>query len=256
LKIQLLSDVHCETRQYWVFNQSMISKEAELVIIPGDFHYLHYSLDIIHRALYDHQQCLYVPGNHEYYHLTMTDAHRKLNKQLQSKSYPVHVLNNKSIKIQGVLFMGSTLWTDYDLFNNYNLAVMTANLYMNDFRVIHSKKNVKWSTTLAHAAHIKSLTWLGKELSKKAHKKVVITHHGPSVLSSPEKYRTQILSASFASNLEEFMLQYQPDFWFHGHTHNQTSFTINNTKIMVNAMGYPGEYTGYIPHYLIDLENS
>jgi hypothetical protein len=40
-------------------------------------------------------------------------------------------------------------------------------------------------------------------------KNIVITHHAPSIKSVPEKYKNISVTAAYASNLENFILEHQ-----------------------------------------------
>ena len=42
--------------------------------------------------------------------------------------------------------------------------------------------------------------------------------------------------------------------WIHGHTHNVFDYTAGGTRIVCNPRGYPGEDTGFIPDFVVDVE--
>jgi hypothetical protein len=68
----------------------------------------------------------------------------------------------------------------------------------------------------------------------------VITHHAPSPQSTPTQYQSDLLSAAFSSNLEEFIKKYTDriDIWAHGHTHHNVNYQIADTRIISNQRGY------------------
>src|SRR3546814_10773716 len=41
------------------------------------------------------------------------------------------------------------------------------------------------------------------------------THHAPSMLSIPTEHKEHLLSAAYASDLEQFIITHQPDLWVH-----------------------------------------
>jgi Icc-related predicted phosphoesterase len=87
-----------------------------------------------------------------------------------------------------------------------------------------------------------SLAWLKAALAESdPAKTVVITHHAPSDRSIPPQYTTDILSAAYASNLEDFIRTAGPNLWFHGHTHHSWDYTIGSTRVCCNPRGYPDE---------------
>ena len=69
---------------------------------------------------------------------------------------------------------------------------------------------------------------------------VVITHHAPSKQSIEARQRESVLSAAYASNLDEFIETYQPDLWVHGHMHNSSDYKHGKTRVMCNPRGYEG----------------
>ena len=86
--------------------------------------------------------------------------------------------------------------------------------------------------------HQQSREWLANELAVPfAGKTVVITHHGIGWGSVAPKYREDILSAGFASDMTE--LVEQADLWIHGHTHHSHDFGVGKCRVVVNPRGYP-----------------
>jgi Icc-related predicted phosphoesterase len=67
---------------------------------------------------------------------------------------------------------------------------------------------------------------------------IVVTHHAPSIKSNVDQYRSDRLSAAFASNMEDFILEHQPRLWIHGHTHESFDYQIGKTRVVCNPRGY------------------
>lgn len=67
-------------------------------------------------------------------------------------------------------------------------------------------------------------------------KTVVITHHLPSMLSVADKYKEDLLSSCFASNLDDLLGS--ANIWIHGHTHESFDYEINGTRVICNPRGY------------------
>jgi hypothetical protein len=59
--------------------------------------------------------------------------------------------------------------------------------------------------------------------------------------SLPERYQADLLSCAYASNLEAFILEYQPPLWVHGHIHQSNDYYIGSTRILANPRAYPDE---------------
>lgn len=67
---------------------------------------------------------------------------------------------------------------------------------------------------------------------------VVVTHHAPSIHSIVDRYKSNPVSAAFASNLDELILEYQPRIWIHGHTHESFDYRIGKARVVCNPRGY------------------
>lgn len=83
---------------------------------------------------------------------------------------------------------------------------------------------------------------------------IVITHHAPSILSVPDIYKDDPVTAAYASNLEDFILEHQPKYWIHGHIHTPCSYHIGKTEIICNPHGYINEQDeGFNPEFIIEI---
>ena len=236
MKLQVLSDLHLEFQPFHI-----PTTDADVVILAGDISVRDRGLTWAIQNIPD-KPVLYILGNHEYY----GSAHPKLIGKLkaQAEGTNVHILENDAIDINGYRFLGCTLWTDFALFGEPRLAGIEATQSMNDFRKIRRSPGYSRLRSIdAAVLHRQSLTWLRQALTAHdASKTVVITHHAPSDRSIPPQYTTDILSAAYASSLEDFILQTQPKLWLHGHTHHSWNYHIEATQVLCNPRGYPGEF--------------
>lgn len=115
----------------------------------------------------------------------------------------------------GVVILGATLWTDFNLLGDQTLARLVAQDGMNDFKKIRTTpKYSKFRPLDALHIHSKEKAWLEKELQATAGKKIVIiTHHLPSLRSVPERYKKDPISAAYASHLDEFVVSSSAVLW-------------------------------------------
>lgn len=176
---------------------------------------------------------LFVPGNHEFegkeYHQTL--------QQLQDifQHFPnVTLLHNKAITIQNVKFIGSTLWTNFDLHNTQQESMAWADLTLGDF------KRVRFGDTLLNAKQTTKLfdeayRYLQFEI-KQPHNgpRIVLSHFAPHAKSVHPKYQNTD-SSYFASDLSEFAGLV--DIWIHGHTHTSFNYTDQDTLYLCNPRG-------------------
>ena len=137
--------------------------------------------------------------------------------------------------------MGVLLWTDFELFGDARLSGYECQQIMTDYKKIRRTPGFAKLRSIDTAIiHSQSIKWLGKSLSKhQGQTNVVVTHHAPSIQSVQKKYQNDIATAAYASNLENFILENKPDFWFHGHMHSSSDYKIGGCRILCNPRGYP-----------------
>jgi Icc-related predicted phosphoesterase len=235
MKLYILSDVHLEFEKF-----DPPEVDTDVVILAGDIHVkdkgLHWALE-----KFTEIPVIYVLGNHEYYGAALPNILEKLKKQALETN--VHVLENESVKIGGVTFLCCTLWTDFSLFGDFRVAGLKATQFMADYRQIRLSPTYKRLRPVdTMRIHERSMFWLKEEIQKnRSEKLVIVTHHAPSMLSVPEQYRDDILSAAFASNLDELVADSGAELWVHGHMHIRKDYMIGNTRVICNPKGYPDE---------------
>jgi predicted phosphohydrolase len=246
MKLHLLSDLHLEFAEF-----DVPKTDAEVVIIAGDLHVgergLSWALEN-----FNNQEVIYVIGNHEYYRGTIPKLTDKLRRD--AKGTNIHILEDEEIILGDVVFLGCTLWSDFQLLNNLDIAVIAAQQMMNDFRLIRlSPKYGKIQPSDTAIWHRKSRKWLAEKIKKrkKDKKKIVVsTHHAPSILSVPARFKKDPLSAAFASEMSDFLTEMKVDLWVHGHIHDSSDYHIGTTRVICNPRGYPNEQD---PNFLADM---
>jgi len=70
---------------------------------------------------------------------------------------------------------------------------------------------------------------------------VVVTHHAPHPGSLHARYKADLLSPAFISDLTAVIESGRPDLWVHGHTHHTFDYTVGPTRIVCNSRGYGEE---------------
>lgn len=127
---------------------------------------------------------------------------------------------------------------------------------MNDYQFIRRDPSYSRLRSIdTHVMHNESIKWLEKNLSESKSKvNIVVTHHAPSIQSIPEKYRNDLVSAAYTSNLEDFILRIQPNLWIHGHIHEAFDYYIGPTRVICNPKGYPGENAdGFKDNLIVEI---
>ena len=150
----------------------------------------------------------------------------------------MHLLVNDCVVLDGVRFVGSTLWTDYALDasrtspaardSDIAWAMRNAEGLLQDHQQIarDDESWVRWSPADARAAHITARRRTSRSVLEVPHDgpTVVVTHHAPSPLSIAPRFLGSPLNPAFASDLTAMIMRYRPDVWVHGHVHHSTGY--------------------------------
>ena len=160
-------------------------------------------------------------------------------------------VDEKEVKeIDGWTFIGGTLWTDMNNFDQLTLYHMKS--MMNDYRqitMLNEAKSVYHRLVPEHTTteHVKTKELFKFYLEENRRREtplpvVVLTHHAPSRLSTHPHYANDtIMNGGYSSDLSEFILDHpQIKLWTHGHTHHEFDYTIGSTRIVCNPRGYLG----------------
>lgn len=236
MQVQILSDLHLEFG-----NRAALSfDKADIVILAGDTHLGTKGIEWVKKYI-PNKTVLYLLGNHEYYKGSYPKTLKKIQEAVQDSS--IQVLENSFVDIGNVRFHGCTLWTDFSILGDPMQYGMICQSKMNDYKYI--KRDPSYSKIRSvdvYGIHQRSKAWLKESLTQSVGlKNIVITHHAPSLQSIPEANRKDPVTAAYASDLEDLILEYQPLYWIHGHIHTPTRYCIGKTEIICNPHGYPDD---------------
>lgn len=130
MKIQVLSDLHTESGAY-----GMTKTDADVVVLAGDI--AEGDDAIIWAGQATGKPVVMVLGNHEFYGQKGMDFVDKLREK--TEQYPnLHLLHNDEVVIDGVRFLGATLWADFELLGERRLATAWAQEIMTDYSAIRT----------------------------------------------------------------------------------------------------------------------
>lgn len=128
LRVRYMSDLHLELSDY-----RPPELHADVVLLAGDIHTGTNGLEWAART-FPNTTVLYLPGNHEYYEQDLLSLYPEL--EATAARLGIHFLDNKEVVIGNVRFLGSSLWTDFDLKGAREYAMQAATDGMNDYRQI------------------------------------------------------------------------------------------------------------------------
>jgi predicted phosphodiesterase len=260
VKITFCSDLHLELGDFSLIE----SPDADVLILAGDIfvatellfltdnsHQISsWALDRVYRYfnfitkccnLYQH--VIFVIGNHEHYHGEFNKT-ESIIKSAFKDFHNLYFLEKNSITINDVLFVGGTLWTDFN--KNHLESIETAHEIMNDYQNILFQDEIgirNFEPEDGINAHIETLGFIEDFVKHNQQKDiVVVTHHAPSKNSIHPRFSADnLLNYAYQSDLDSFIMNNPKiKFWIHGHTHKKQDYKIGNTRILCNPRGYLG----------------
>jgi len=236
MRIQVLSDLHLEACEGFGATTDekipALAPSCDVLVLAGDIHRGYAGmpsfcdLDI---------PVVYVAGNHEFYN---HHINRMSVDLVRCASYlGIDYLDASEVIIDGVRFLGTTLWTDFALYpgrERESLDAARNSIY--DFSTIRTPSGflTPEQTVIMHRI---AREWLGEQLSKPFDgPTVVVTHHAPSARSNDRKFDCSPLTPAFCSDLDE--LAGKATVWIHGHCHNSSDYNWHGTRVVANPRGY------------------
>ncbi|MBA3477254.1 MAG: metallophosphoesterase [Lautropia sp.] len=251
MRVALLSDLHLE---FEPFTPPEELRLADLVILAGD---IHNGVEALHwaRRSFPAQPIVQIAGNHEFFGACWQTLLAELRQV--ARSLDIAFLENDSVVIGGVQFLGATLWTDFELLS---AAGRPVRLNADDAKALMQRRMIDYSLIRwqpggrpeervfrpddSVGLHLRSRDWLTRELAQPYDgPRVVITHHLPSWRSVAPAFARAPSNAAFASDLDEL---FGPvELWVHGHTHNSFNYLAGTTRVLANPRGYPMEEGGF-----------
>ncbi|MDX9694320.1 MAG: metallophosphoesterase [Bacteroidales bacterium] len=235
MKIQYCSDLHLEFRENKEYlKTNPLKPTGEILVLAGDivpFGAMERHGDFFDYLSKNFKYTYWVPGNHEYYYYDITQKSGFINDKIRKN---VFLVNNTSVIHEDLKLIFTTLWTKITDENQF-----TIQRRMSDFHVINYKGE-SFKPFHYNQLHEESINFLRQELHVSDNKKIiVVTHHVPTFFSYPEIYRGDELNEGFGVELYDLIEKSNLDYWIFGHHHNNIKeFTIGNTKLLTNQLGY------------------
>lgn len=249
MKLGLVSDLHFEHS-----NCDLSAEAVDVIIAAGDVLAGEYStssvtgVDWLLRKFPDPAiPVVYVPGNHEFENQTLPGTVDKLRRAAAGTH--VHVLYNEAWVHEGVRFLGTTLWTDFDLFGEASrpMAMDAVKTMIYDFSCIlredrRPNENPFVSPGRIRQEHEQAVAWLEFQLRRHRHPDgptVVVTHHAPSARSVAPVFAKNLTSAYYASRLDDLVAE--ANLWCHGHMHMSFDYRVGDEsglgRVVCNPRG-------------------
>ena len=240
MKLAICSDIHLEFGPLSVDN----TEGADVLILAGDIaqaiRFEEY-LEFFNECTEKFKDIVYIMGNHEHYNGDIALSYDIIKDELEHLPN-IHFLERESLVLNDHVFIGQTLWTDFNGEDEYCMGYIERRL--NDYRVIrNSNENRTLIAKDTLALHKQSIATLLETLEKYTDKKVIVVgHHAPSHKSVKPRYEADNnLNGGYRTNLEWIMEKYRNiKVWVHGHTHHEFDYMVGDTRVLCNPRGYVG----------------
>lgn len=242
MKLRIASDLHfeCYPGRGAAVSADLVKEPFDTLVIAGDLCSGDYLIPSLRHLLdaADGRPIVYVAGNHEFYKSNRPTVLNVI--RMIAQEYPnLHFLENEAKVINGVRFVGSTLWYRLDDLKREDLG-------FSDFYYIQHLAN-----------------WLPQEAqdcAKMLHTQVqkgdvVVTHHLPHPSCIHPKYRWSPSNRYFLHDVSPVVEYGGARLWIHGHTHSSVDLTVGETRVVCNPLGYVPEWVASEPnvHFKYDF---
>jgi len=256
VKIRLWSDLHLEFSNHkWdhIWTPAPEDKETTL-ILAGDIDVGTCAQEWMNVLSDSFRTVIRICGNHEFYDNDYDKVIRDWRDFEQSGPSNFHFLHNDWRIIDGVRFLGGTMWTSFD--DGDPIAMGYAHRVMNDYR--NTKQNGKLITPdFILSQHELFIDFLLRKFDEPFEgDTVVVTHHSPGNALKRKGHRGDRSDTAYFADLEHMIGHHnKAKLWVHGHTHRNWDYMINETRVVCNPYGYHGKSTngGFDKDLIIDL---
>ncbi len=274
MKIQLLSDLHLEVDPHF---RPVVAPSADVLVLAGD---IGAGFDTPMAAHGQADWCLtrfspalrhwpvpvlYIPGNHEYDGQDFDECREGLRERVEALG--MIWLEQSSVILHGVRFLGTTLWSDFDCFGDrpshlpgsmtYNLRMREkcfrpANYYLE--KAATQREGRLFDAAAMREESLRCQAWLRAALMiPHAGRTVVVTHFAPSLRSHDPRFGLTPGTAGFCNALDDLVPE--ADLWLHGHLHCASDYQIGRCRVRANPLGYAeqGEQKGFDACCVIEI---
>ena len=241
-KLRLFSDLHLEFANHdpsHIWTKKDTDKE-QILILAGDIDLGDNGQWWMDKLSDSFKYVIRILGNHEGYQNDYYKVIEAWKAYELSGPKNFHFLHNDQRIIEGVRYLGGTMWTD---FNDGDInAVLSARVILSDYRDIRVGFDYM-TPEFATREHDKFMDFLLKKFEERYDgKTVVITHHSPGNAIKRSRNTGYELDHAYYANLEKLIGDYNVvDLWCHGHLHTSEDYLINETRVVCNPYGYHSE---------------
>jgi predicted phosphodiesterase len=256
VRLHILSDLHLEKAPLDLAAvDGDAASDADVVILAGD-------TDVGTRGIEwarrwgGGRPVLYVAGNHEFYGGSLPGVIDDLREAADGSG--IRVLENDEIILDGVRFLGCTLWSDFEFDgpDRRDASMRLSERVVNDYsHITYGPEQRTLHPTDTRTLHMQSRAWLADRLSEPFQgTTIVVTHHQPVILGKPDNTVLRSLAGAFVSDVSELMGGDRTKLWIYGHTHRAADLDVDGTRVLSNPRGYPDQPVAeFNPGLVVDI---
>lgn len=270
-KIWVITDLHLrqeDARDLWVPGSI---PDADVCVIAGDIcDRFHLAMHWAGHTIGKQMKVVTTLGNHEFFGTSLPRGRREARRL--ASALGITLLDDSEAVIDGIRFVGGTLWTDFWLpikgnFANHDPAdvrkhaMHVSKREFADFAEIYANE-VGGNGEIARLVvandlvkeHERTRAFLEVALAKPHDgATVVVTHHAPHPGSVHADYAGDPTTAGYVSDLTDLIEKGKPDLWIHGHTHTSFDYRVGSTRVICNPRGYSRERPGFKWNLVIEV---
>lgn len=241
-----MSDLHFEFNVAVPGWMPPLPEQSDVLVLAGDISSgEHIVRDVMKIAsALPETHIVFVAGNHEFYRENIDDKLEEL-KRIFADNSNIHFLENAAVEINGIHFLGCTLWSGFDTVPEYTVeqSMVTASQCINDFRqILTGKEHRRFLPMDAAQRFYESKTWLDQQLTVlDSRRTVVVTHFPPTREAHHQNIAEDIFANYFQANCLDIIEEHQPLAWLYGHNHYSRQDEIGQTILLSKQLGYPNE---------------
>jgi predicted phosphodiesterase len=250
VRVHVLSDLHLERARF-----DPPRAEADVVVLAGDVARGIRGVEWA-RSWAGAVPVLYVAGNHEFYRHALPGLIGDMRRAAAGSA--VRVLEHDEVMLDGVRFLGCTLWSDFEFAGRERRedAMALCQRVVNDYEhITFGPAGRTLQPRDTRTLHVASRRWLAARLAVPHDgPTVIVTHHAPLIRTRPAEPVLRALAGAFASDLTDLMGREQVAAWIFGHTHRAADVGVRGTRVISNPRGYPDQpVAGFDPGRVIEI---
>jgi predicted phosphodiesterase len=233
----------------------------EVLVIAGDIGHSNLQNQLLLAKLGKiYKKVFIVFGNHDLYLVTKSMYHKYgtgMNRLAEMKKMTLDIenvydLDGDLYEYNGVKYSGTDMWYDGVLSNNNLMYDINKKIISHPDPTEEDLQNL-WLDYMNDCNHIYGMERYDqffetevKKLEKNIDKAdVYISHVGPALPKRiPAKFDMTYLRYFYFDGMKYLQAEAAPKVWVFGHVHGQYDYSVNNTDLLVNPLGYPKESFG------------